>query len=194
VAVIEIVVGGALAAVTTLTGTWFGIWLTRRNQRADAAAAEQEQRRAQMQLLVIAVAEMMTARTLFQETWLSRTTRLRVVGMAAIEFWSTWRMRGGSWEGAVAGLAPSARVIELWQRRSVEEAAALAPYVAKVAAAGLPLGMADDPELAAAAQKLMDACLEDLGEDAVREAIGGLRAVFYGPSEPHQPSLPAGSD
>jgi hypothetical protein len=52
----------------------------------------------------------------------------------------------------VAALAPSARVIERWQGRSVEEAAALAPYAAKVAATGLPLGMVDDPELAAAAR------------------------------------------
>ena len=65
-------------------------------------------------------------------------------------------------------------------RRRVEEAGALAPYAAKVAAAGLPLGMVDDPELAAAAQKLMDACLEGQGEAAVHEAIRGLRAVFYG--------------
>jgi hypothetical protein len=52
----------------------------------------------------------------------------------------------------VAAPAPSARVIERWQGRSVEEAAALAPYAAKVAATGLPLGMVDDPELAAAAR------------------------------------------
>ena len=93
--------------------------------------------------------------------------------------------RGG--EAAVAALAPSARVIELWQRRSVEEAAALAPYAAKVAAAGLPMGMVGDPELAAAAQKLLDACLEDQGEDAVREAITGLRAVFHEP-DPEPPT------
>lgn len=62
---------------------------------------------------------------------------------------------------------------------------------AKVAAAGLPLGMTDDPEPAAAAQKLMDACLEDEDEDKVREAIVGLRAVFYGPApEPAAPSPP----
>ncbi|MCX5327924.1 MULTISPECIES: hypothetical protein [unclassified Streptomyces] len=71
-------------------------------------------------------------------------------------------------------------MIELWQRRSVEEAAALAPYAARVAAAGLPLAMVDDADLATAAQKLLDAALEDQGEDAVREAITGLHAVFYG--------------
>ncbi|MEU9211213.1 hypothetical protein AB0D27_25540 [Streptomyces sp. NPDC048415] len=61
---IGIVVGAALAAATTLLGTWFGTWLTRRHQRADAAIAEREQRLAQMQQLVIAVGEMMSARTL----------------------------------------------------------------------------------------------------------------------------------
>lgn len=81
-------------------------------------------------------------------------------------------------------------MIELWQRRSVEEAAALAPYAAKVAAAGLPLGMVDDPELATAAQKLMDTCLEGNDEDEVREAITGLRTVFYGPAP--RPLPPAG--
>ncbi|MFE5923209.1 hypothetical protein [Streptomyces sp. NPDC056468] len=190
---IEIMIGAALAVVTTLLGTGFGAWLTRRHQLSLAAAAEEEQRRAQMQQLVIAVSEMMTARTLYQETWLSRTTRWRVGAMAAIEFWSTWRTRGGNWDGAVAGLAPSARVIDLWQRRSVEEAAALAPYAAKVAAAGLPLGMSADPELAAAAQKLMDACLEGQDEGQVRDAIAGLRAVFYGPAPEPPPSLPGGS-
>lgn len=188
---IEIVVGAALAAATTLLGTWFGIWLTRRHQRADAAVAEREQRLAQMQQLVIAVGEMMAARTLYRETWLSRSTRLRVAGMAAIEFWSAWRMRGSSQESAVAAVAPSVRVIELWQRRSVEEAAALAPYAVKVATAGLPLGMVDDPELAAAAQKTMDACLEREDEDEVREAIVALRTVFYGPAP--QPLPPAGA-
>ncbi|MEU2900956.1 hypothetical protein ACWC4E_31970 [Streptomyces sp. NPDC001273] len=47
-AVIEIVVGAVLVAATTLLGTWFGIWLTRRHQRADAAVAEREQRLVQM--------------------------------------------------------------------------------------------------------------------------------------------------
>ncbi|MFJ1536669.1 hypothetical protein OG981_53230 [Streptomyces mirabilis] len=161
-------------------GVWFGAWLTRRQQRADAAAAEHEQRLAQMQQLVVAVGEMMTARVIYRETSLSRATRWRVGGMAAIEFRSAWRARGGSWGSAVSALAPSARVIELWQRRSVEEAAALAPRAARDAAIGLPLGMVADPELAAAAQKLMDACLEDQGEAAVQDAIRGLRAVFYG--------------
>ncbi|MFD9983999.1 hypothetical protein ACFWZJ_26850 [Streptomyces massasporeus] len=186
---IEVAVG-VVGAVATLVGVWFGSWLTQRHQRAAAAEAEREQRLAQMQQLVIAVAEMMAARTLYQETWLSRTTRWRVGGMAAIEFWSAWRMRGGTWESAVGALAPSARVIELWQRRSVEEAAALAPYGAKVAAAGLPLGMVDDPELAAAAQKLMDSCLEGDDEDEVRDAITRLRTVFYGAAL--QPLPPAG--
>lgn len=178
VSVLEIAVG-AIGVVGTLLGVWFGAWLTQRQQRADAAVAEREQRLAQMQQLVVAVGEMMTARTIYQETWLNRTTRWRVVGMAGIEFWSAWRARGGSWESAVSALAPSARVIDAWQRRSVEEAAALAPHSARVAAVGLPLGMVSDTELAAAAQKLMDACLEDQGEAAVQEAIRGLRAVFY---------------
>jgi hypothetical protein len=78
-------------------GVWLGAWLTLRQQRVDAATAEQEQQRAQMQQLVIAaVSAMIRARTLYQEKWLSRTTRLRVVGMAAIDFWSTWRIRGGN--------------------------------------------------------------------------------------------------
>jgi hypothetical protein len=80
-------------------------------------------------------------------------------------------------------LAPSARVVHAWDRRSVEEAATLAPHMARVAAAGLPLGMCDDPVIAAAAQKLMDACLEDKGEPAVTEATAGLRAAFYGPGQ-----------
>lgn len=60
------------------------------------------------------------------------------------------------------------------------EAAALAPHAARVAAVGLPLGMVPDPDLAAAAQRLMDACLEDQSEAAVQETTRGLRAVFYG--------------
>ncbi|MCZ1004127.1 hypothetical protein O1M63_49315 [Streptomyces mirabilis] len=113
---------------------WFGAWLTRRQQRADAATAEHEQRLAQMQQMVVAVGEMMTARVIHRETSLSRATRWHVGGMAAIEFWSAWRARGGSWESAVSAPAPSARVIQLWQRRSVEEAAALARRGAKTRA------------------------------------------------------------
>ncbi|MGW6744878.1 hypothetical protein ACWGDX_29780 [Streptomyces sp. NPDC055025] len=176
---IEIVVG-VIGAAATLLGVWSGAWLTRRQQRADATVAEREQRLTQMQGLVVAVSELMTARALYQATWLSRATRWRVGGMAALEFWSAWRVHGGRWESAAAALAPSARVVDVWQRRTVEEAGVLAPYMARVAAAGLPLGMAENPELAAAAQKLMDASLEDQGEPAVHEAIAGLRAVFYG--------------
>lgn len=61
-------------------GVWFGVWLTRRQQRADAAAAEHEQRLAQMQQLVVAVGEMMTARVIHRETSLSRATRWHVGG------------------------------------------------------------------------------------------------------------------
>ncbi|MCX5327923.1 MULTISPECIES: hypothetical protein [unclassified Streptomyces] len=78
--VIEIAAGAALAVPTMLMGTWFGIWLTRRYQRADAAVAEREQQLAQMEQLVVAISEMMTARTLYRETWLSPTTRWRVGG------------------------------------------------------------------------------------------------------------------
>ncbi|MEU5483088.1 hypothetical protein [Streptomyces mirabilis] len=131
-----------------------------------------------MQQLVDAVGEMMTARVIYRETSLSRATRWHVGGGDRVLV--RLRARGGSWESAVSALAPSARVIELWQRHSVKEAAALPPHAARVAAIGLPLGMVADPELAAAAQKLMDACLEDQGEAAVQDAIRGLRTVFYG--------------
>lgn len=57
-----------------------------------------------MQQLVIAVLEMMTARTLPRETSLSRTTRWCVGGIGPVGFWSAWRMRDGSWESAVATL------------------------------------------------------------------------------------------
>lgn len=50
--------------------------------------------------------------------------------------------------------------------------------------------MVDDPELTAAAQKLMDTCLEGDDEDKIREAITELRTVFYGPAP--QPLPPAG--
>lgn len=55
VAVIEAVGGAASAAATALAGTSFGIWFTRRHQRADAATPERAQRLVQMQQLVVAV-------------------------------------------------------------------------------------------------------------------------------------------
>jgi hypothetical protein len=53
----------------------------------------------------------------------------------------------------------------------------------RVAAAGLPLGMSSNAEVAAAAQRLMDVSLEDRGQGSLESAIRDLRHAFY-PNEP----------
>ncbi|MFB7294077.1 hypothetical protein [Actinacidiphila glaucinigra] len=178
-----------VGGVFGLGGAYFGWWLSRRQQRADAAQAEREQQLAQVQQLVLAVSELLAARKIHHAQWMSVAARLGVAGMAAIEFWSAFRARKGTWEAAAAALAPSARVVDEWGRSSAREAAALAPYMAKVAAAGLPLGMSDNPALATAAQQLMDACLEDQGDQALEDGVKALRAVLYGPAQDSDASL-----
>jgi hypothetical protein len=75
-------------------------------------------------------------------------------------------------------MAPVARVVHGWQRRTLEEAAALAPYMARIAAVGLPLAMCNDQAIAEAAQRLTDACLKDRPESEVQQATRELRTAF----------------
>jgi hypothetical protein len=164
VRVIEAVVGGLIGVVAAVVGSWSGWWLSRRQQRVADKAAERERQLALMQQLVVAAGELAAARKIHHETWESLESRLRAVGMAALEFFSEHHSRGRGWEGA---LAPAVRVTHAWNRGSLEAAAALAPHMTRVAAVGLPLGMVEDPAIAAAAQQLMDACLEDKGDEAI---------------------------
>jgi hypothetical protein len=71
------------------------------------------------------------------------------------------------------------RVVTAWDHRTVTEAVGLTAHLARVAAVGLPLGMVKDEAVAKAAQRLMDAALEDKGENEITEAVRDLRAAFY---------------
>lgn len=176
--VTEVVVNGLISIAAALLGVWFGAWLTLRQKRAADKAAEHERQLALMQQLVVAASELMAARRHHHARWLSTDSRLRVGAMAAVEFFSVWGWRR-SWDTAVAGLAPAARVVHDWDRSGLEATAALAPHMARVAAAGLPLGMGENQAVATAAQHLMDACLEDKGDAVIGEAIRELRAALY---------------
>lgn len=157
-------------------GSWSAWWLSRRQQRAAEKAAERERQLSLMQQLVIAAVELMAARKIHHVTWMSVESRLLTTGLAFMEFIAVRHSRGRNWEAA---LVPAARVVHDWNRGSLKAAAALFPHMTRVAAVGLPLGMVEDPAVAAAAQQLMDACLENKGEEVVAEGVRLLRAAFY---------------
>jgi hypothetical protein len=171
-------VNGLIGVGVALLSVWFGAWLTLRQKRAADAEAERERQLALMQQLVVAASELTMARRIHEVTWTDAESRLRVGVMAAMEFLAVWGP-GRTWETGLAGLTPAARVVHDWGRSAMKAASALAPHMAKVSAAGLPLGMVEDRAVATAAQQLMDACLENKGEAAINEAIRALRAAFY---------------
>lgn len=174
-------IAGGLGLIGAPLGVVVGWVLSRRQQRAMDEREDRRRLREQMQQLVVAASELMVARKTHHARWLSRESRVRLVGMAGIEFWSAWRSGAGSRAGAARGLGAVARMVNEWDRSGLQGAAALAPYLAGVAAAGLPLGMSDDPAVAAAAQAVMSAALEDKGEAALNEGIAALRAALYPP-------------
>lgn len=59
--------------------------------------------------------------------------------------------------------------------------------VARVAAAGMPLGMSENATIAAAAQRLTDAAVQNEGQEAIEAAVRQLRIAFY-PSEAGRPA------
>ncbi|MFJ5122927.1 hypothetical protein [Kitasatospora sp. NPDC088548] len=183
-AVVNGLIAGGLGLFGALLGVFLGARLTRRQQRETDARDEVRRLREGMQQLVVAASELAIARKTHHAQWLSPQTRLRTVGMAGIEFWSAFRSAGGGWRGVARGYAPAARVVDEWNRGSLREAAALAPFMARVAAAGLPLGMSGDPAVAQAAKAVMDAAFEDRGEAALNDAVAALRAALYPPHEP----------
>lgn len=72
------------------------------------------------------------------------------------------------------------RVVEVWDRRTFTQGLELTSHLARVSAAELPLGMVT--AVAKAAQVLMDAALENKGEEAITAAVRDLRTAFYGNS------------
>jgi hypothetical protein len=185
-AVNDAVVNGLISGGLGLMGVIFGWLLSRCQQQAADRRLERERLLTQMQQLVVAVSELTAARKTHQEMWFGRRARVRMWAVTAVESWSAWHRAGGGVKGAAHILAPYTRTLNEWAQRSVDGAAALAPYLARVAAAGLPLGMADDPAIASAAQRLTDAALQDGGDDAVHAAVVALRAALY-PEETERP-------
>jgi hypothetical protein len=173
----EVVVNGLIAGPL---GIVIGFFLSYFQQRGAEKRAERARQLALMQQLVVEVMDLERARRVYHEAHMSRTVRLRTVSFAAMEFWSAWTARGRDWEAAAVALAPTARVLEAWDRRSLTEAVELTTHLARVSTAGLPLGMVEDRAVAEAAQRLMDAALEDKGEEAITAAIRELRGAFYG--------------
>ncbi|WP_431777005.1 hypothetical protein [Streptomyces cucumeris] len=187
---INALIGGGFAVITTAGGLVGGWWWSHRQQReADVrqreadAVRERERLLEQMQHLVVAVGELHSQRTLHREIWQSRWSQVRMWTVIGAEALTAWSRGGCGWTGAMQTYGPTIRTLDRWSQRTLDGAAALAPYMAKVGAAGLPLGMVEDPTIAAAAQRLMDAALEDKSEDEIDAAVAALRAAFY-PEEP----------
>lgn len=186
---------GILPTVTALVGALFGWGLSFLQQRvADRKAAEEAQL-AQIQQLVSAVSELQAQRQMFEAAWMSWRTRLLTLSMAVVEFGAAWQGSAWSWDGARPRFASAARVVHTWQRRTVEQAMALAPYMARVGAAGLPLGMSKDRAVARAAQRLMDAALEGRPAEELHAATRELRVAHGLPAvEPDSPNARSAGD
>ena len=166
-----------------IAGPWgigIGFCLSYFQQRRSDKRAERERQLAMMQQLVIAVMDLERSRRIYREAHVSWKARLRTLSVAGVEFWSAWSTRGRSWQSASAALAPAVRVVEAWDQRTLTEGVELATHMARVSAAGLPLGMVEDKAVARAAQRLMDAAIEDKGEEKITAAVRELRAAFYG--------------
>jgi hypothetical protein len=173
----EVVVNGLIAGPL---GIVIGFGLSYFQQRRSDRKAERERQLALMQQLVVEVMDLERARKLYHEAHLSWRSRRRTLWVAGVEFWSAWSARGRNWEAASAALAPALRVVTAWDQRTLTEGVELTTHLARVAAVGLPLGMVEDKIIAGAAQRLMDAALEDKGEKEITAAVRELRVAFYG--------------
>lgn len=173
----EVVVNGLIAGPL---GIVMGFCLSYFQQRRSDKRAERARQLALMQQLVVAVMDLERARKIYHQAHLSWRSRLRTLSIAGVEFWSAWSARGRNREAAAAAAAPALRVVSAWDQRTLTEAVELTTHLARVSAAGLPLGMVEDKAVAGAAQRLTDASLEDKGEKEITAAIRDLRAAFYG--------------
>jgi hypothetical protein len=151
--------------------------------------AAREQLLAQMQQLVLAAADLDRARKEFDAVHVGRRVRLRTAGLALVEFWGAWNVQGRTWVAAAGAMSPAARLVQEWDRGTLLGAREVTLAMSRVAAAGLPLGMSEDPAVAQAAQRIMDASFADEDEAAVREAIRELRAAIYPGQTPPPPPL-----
>lgn len=171
------------ALVSGPVGVILGWALSYVQGRRAAAQAERERLLAQMQQLVIAVTDLDRARRMYTATHAGWRQRAAVLTASAAEFLAEWTRRGRGWSSAPAALAPASRVISTWETNTMEGAREVTLAMSRVAAAGLPLGMSSNAEVAAAAQRLMDVSLEDRGQESLESAIRELRHAFY-PNEP----------
>ncbi len=172
------VIGWVGGVVATLLGTWFGAWVTARQAEKDRRRAARDDAERQMRELVVAVGELVAQRRVYTARWRSRQARVTQLLETAMEFSSAWLARGGTWSAAAAVLPDATRTVHAWQRRGLEAEVELMPYLSRVAAAGLPLGLSEDQAVAAAAQRLTDAAVEDSPEEELHQAVRELRAAM----------------
>ncbi len=172
-------INGLVAGGLTVVGAILGWLLSQLAQHRSDRKAERARLLAQMQGLVMAVMQLEAARKTHELRWSSPKARLRAGAMTGLEFWSAWSSGGTTWQTIGAAYAPAVRVAEAWRQRSDDAAVEIVGCMARVAAAGLPLGMCADPAIAAAAQALTDASMEDKGQEAIDRAVRDLRAAFY---------------
>ncbi|MEZ0095049.1 hypothetical protein [Streptacidiphilus sp. EB129] len=180
----DAVINGLVAGGLTVVGAVVGWLLSLLAQRRADRRAERARLLTQMQELVMAIMQLEVARKALQFRWLSPKARLRVLSVAAVEFWSAWRSGETTWQSIGAAYAPSIRVVDTWLHRADDAAVELLGPMARVAATGLTLGMCADPAIAAAAQALTDASIEDKGQEAIDKAVRALRAAFYPNEKP----------
>jgi hypothetical protein len=177
--------GLVVGSLTTVLGAVVASLLSHLAQRHTERRAEQARLLALMQELVVAAGQLDSARKALDARWLSRKARLRMLAVAGVEFGSAWHSgQATGWTRAGAAYAPMIRVLDSYRQRAADATVELTVPMARVAAAGLALGMAEDTNLAAAAQNLTNAALENKGQDAIEDAVRALRAAFYPKEKP----------
>lgn len=175
-------VGVIEALVSGPVGVLLGWALSYFQARAAEKKAERERLLALMQQLVVAVLDLQSARRLFKARHVGRRARLQVGLHSAAELLALANRPGSqglTWQTFAAGLSPVSRLVRDWDRASTDGAGEVVVAMSRVAAAGLPLGMAADPAVAAAAQALMDASLQDESQDRLDRLTRELRWAFY---------------
>jgi len=180
-AVVNGLVAGGLGILGALAAVAVGWFLSSRQQHKQEARARREDMLAQMQALVSAVSALGSQRKAHDAIWLSGRSRVRVVGMSFLEFAAAFQRSSGEggWSKVAAACGPAARVVHDWDRHTLESAGALMAPMARVAAAGLALGMVEDSAVAKAARALTDAALENKDEAVITAAVQELRWAFY---------------
>lgn len=169
---------GAVALV--FIGAWENGRRTRKDEERKEAAADRQVLENQANELVVAVLELRVAGNTHDHLFGSWGARGRVV-INALTQGSTSALlagRGGA-SGFPALLGEAGRVVDRWDRDSATSAAGLAAPLSRLGASVAPLLRREEPGLAAGADAVFKAAVEDYGDDdRMAQALEAFHAAL----------------